>query len=470
MHFTGDATLFVLDNEGILFSESRQELYACNSPATFIWCCLEEGLALQEITVAYASAFRMPQREAEKLVTDTLNQWQGLGYITGLDIPAGSEIDLTTALGRLLTNPPLRKEFEKSPYETARQLSLRQADREAFVALSPQALEMQAKTLQDRKLAQRQGLSAKGYENVVLSCLDRHANLLQGAAAARIRQLSSPSRKRYYRLLTTIFCIRFATCAQEEMVHPVLAHLEIEEPAEIDVMLDLLQVAEGHLVLDDFVPVGHCAGLEQLAPIVKAAVKYMATNRYPYFLQIHAAVLYNGEKCILLPGGPGNGKTTLTAALACSGLQYFSDEIALLEEESMQVRPVPISLTVKPEAVDLLSPFYPELRHLPVHCREDQEIVRYLAPVSCAVSSSERTYSIGWVVFPRYSPDAETRLHPLSRASALQRIMWECLVLPEPLNKRKVQSLVQWMREVECFDLPMSSLADAVQLVKGLCL
>ena len=57
----------------------------------------------------------------------------------------------------------------------------------------------------------------------------------------------------------------------------------------------------------------------------------------------------------------------------------------------------------------------------------------------------------------------------MSRPEALRRLLGECLVLPELLDRAGVGSLVRWIRTVECFELPMSSLVDAVGLVKRHC-
>ena len=61
-----------------------------------------------------------------------------------------------------------------------------------------------------------------------------------------------------------------------------------------------------------------------------------------------------------------------------------------------------------------------------------------------------------------------TELRPVSRPEALRRLLHECLVLPERMDRAGVESLVHWIRSVECFELPMSSLTDAVDLVKRL--
>jgi len=59
-----------------------------------------------------------------------------------------------------------------------------------------------------------------------------------------------------------------------------------------------------------------------------------------------------------------------------------------------------------------------------------------------------------------------TELRPVSRPQALRRLLRECLVLPERLDRGDVESLVHWIRSLECLELPMSSLVDAVDLVK----
>jgi hypothetical protein len=462
-----DVSLFVLDDQGVFFSETRQELYTFNTPATFVWCCLEEGLEPSGIASAYASAFGVHPDEAGRHVAAVLHQWQGLGYLSGFEGSGAPEIELTTALGRLLTNRSLRVDFARSPTETARALRIRPADLEALLALDPGELELQAELVSERHAALRLGAAAPGSEAVFASVFAGHRSVLDVAAESRLRQLSTPPRTRSYRLLTTTFALRFVSAAQVERVHPALAHLEIAPPAQVDVVLDVVEGDGGHLLLDDLLPAGHCARLDQLAPLVKARMRQMAVDRHPHFLQLHAGVVSDGERCLVLPGAPGCGKTTLTAALSLAGFQYFSDEFALLEEGTLEVRPVPLALTIKPGAVDVLAQHYPHVRDLPTHLREDAQIVRYLTPPAAALEP-ERSRPVRWLVFPRYSPGAETALRPVGRAEALHRLMSECLALPNLLDRPGVEGLVKWIRGVDCFELPSSSLGDAVDLLKTL--
>lgn len=181
---------------------------------------------------------------------------------------------------------------------------------------------------------------------------------------------------------------------------------------------------------------------------------------------IHAGVVSNGHKCLLLPASPGSGKTTLTAALTAADFQYFSDELALLEEPDLEVRPVPISLSVKSGALEVLAPLFPQLHRSAHHAREDFETVTYVNPPAASLRYDlNRTHPVGWIVFPQYSVRAITELRPIGKAEALVRPMGEILNVAKPLDKRIVRSLVQWIRRVECYELPNSSLSQAVQLI-----
>ncbi len=459
-----DVCLFLLEEEGVFFAEDRQELYVFNTPATFVWCGLEEGYGPTEVVSAYAMAFGIGTDEAEGHVFGLLRQWEGLGYVAGVAGSSGPETHLTTALAWLLTNVGLRRDFVRSSVEVARRLRVRMADVEAFVGIDPVALEAQAEAVAQavRRRAPRtsaeHGLAAVGGDG---------RSVLELAAETRLRNVCVTSITRYYRLLTTHFCLRLDSRAQDARVHPALAHLETDAPSTIDVVLDILEADTGHLLLEDLLPVGYCAGLDQLAPMVKSRVRQTAINRSRYFMAIHAGVVSDGAQCIMFPGAPGRGKTTLTAALSREGFHYFSDEFALLEEGTLRVHPVPLSLTIKPGAVSVLTHYYPELARLPAHVRDDGQTVCYLNPAE-RLAESDRSSPVGFIIFPYYAPDVVTALRPVSKPEALRRLLRECLVLPERLDRAGVESLVQWIRRVECHELPMSSLADAVGLLKRL--
>ena len=121
----GDVQLYVLDDEGILFAESRQELHSTNTAATLLWCLLEDALPLDRLVDAYASSFGLARSDAEQHVYPILRRWFALGYVSAPDVPGPNETPLSTALAFLLTNAELRRRFRSSPHATAVALGVR---------------------------------------------------------------------------------------------------------------------------------------------------------------------------------------------------------------------------------------------------------------------------------------------------------------------------------------------------------
>jgi hypothetical protein len=172
---------------------------------------------------------------------------------------------------------------------------------------------------------------------------------------------------------------------------------------------------------------------------------------------------------MLLPGAPGAGKSTLTAAASAAGFTFLSDELALLEDDTLAVRPLPMSFTLKPGSLAPLAPLFPEIRELPAYEREDAEVVRYLPPrPETLPRDRESSVPVRWIVFPRYAPDQPAVLRPLGKGETLERLLQQCLVLPELLDRRKVEALARWIRGIDCFELPFSAHTAALPLLHRL--
>jgi hypothetical protein len=241
----------------------------------------------------------------------------------------------------------------------------------------------------------------------------------------------------------------------------------VDDVPETGPILEVLQSDEGQIILVNGESMGRCHGLTSLAPVVGGLVAEIAINAHHFFLQLHAGAVVKEGRCTLLSGAPGSGKSTLTAALCAHGCQCLSDEVAILEDSTFRVPTVPLGITVKSGAVELLSEMYPHLSALPVHTRNDGQLVRYLTPPRSSLPEDlAASHPVERVVFPRYEPGLPTELRPIARSQGLQMLLDECVVIPERLTLEKVRSLVSWMRTVSCFSLSMSDLGSAVRLLK----
>jgi hypothetical protein len=326
--------------------------------------------------------------------------------------------------------------------------------------LDPGELEAQAEDVAEWHAARRQELSR------AVKWRDTPSGTI-GAAEAR-SDVSGARQVRQYRLLGTTFDVRVDSDVLDAQAHEALAHLECSESVA-DELFDVRMSPDGGWdIFNGSALAQHCHGSEEVVPALKRLLREVSINLAESVIRVHAAVVAFGSGCVIMPASAGSGKTTLTAALIQSGGTYFSDEVALLERGSLAVRPVPLALTVKDGGVAPLRHFYPEIDALTVHLREDYQRVRYLPPPPASLPGDGGAQLIKWIVFPRYDVDTQTSLRPLARPLALQRLLSESVVEVERLNRATVESLVQDMRIVECFDLPFSSLEMAVELIRSL--
>ncbi|MEO8300173.1 MAG: hypothetical protein ABI608_00190 [Rhizomicrobium sp.] len=273
----------------------------------------------------------------------------------------------------------------------------------------------------------------------------------------------------YYRLLGTCVLIRYAEWSQTRMVDAVVGHLKSDEASTPGLTIDIAGEHWGDRQLRSDIyangePVARAEQLSILGPLVKSVLWSTAVNAHDFLLYLHAGVVGKRDKCILLPAAAGSGKSSLTAALTNRGFDYYSDEVALVERGTYQVPPVPLAICVKSTAWDLMSRYYSEILTLPIHRRNDGKVVRYVPPPPAVVRKTP-----GWVshiFFPRYTPGEPTSLEPLSRSTALARLMDQCLALRQRLDSDNVRDLIHWIGKIDCYSLTFSSLDEAVALVE----
>lgn len=454
-----DVSLHTLDGQGVFFTRSRQELYIFNTPATFIWLAVEDGLTAEAIVQEYAQAFGLAEADAVGQVQNMLVTWQRQGYLWTGAFPETEALDFNTALGRLLINPVLRSEFVRAPLRVAELMPISPEDRVSLLALNLEDLEAQAKNLSSKRLSRRHRAWSRFKASAQYADPGEHSGL--GRA-------DGP--EYHCRLLDTHFSVRTAPSLPAGEIGRLLGHLnrDLDHQAKV-VELEVLQANGQIVLLEEGLPPRQSSSLENTVPMIHAALRRTAVNRHDFMLQIHAGVVARHGVCTLLPAQAGSGKTTLTAALISNGYQYFSDEIALIEMPGFRVRPFPISLTVKPGSINALGRLYPELARLPSHVREDGITVRYLSPAleSLPASLDEAT-AVRRIIFPRYDADAETTLRPLAKADALQRLLDECLVIPLLLEQAGISELVRLFEHVACYELVISNLETAVRAIDDL--
>ena len=94
-----------------------------------------------------------------------------------------AQLDLTTALARLLSDASLRQAYRQDRRGTAERLAVRAADRSGFLSLDPGLLDRQAETLLNKRLHEVRRLLPETFTRMGLDLLCTGCPIIGGGCS-----------------------------------------------------------------------------------------------------------------------------------------------------------------------------------------------------------------------------------------------------------------------------------------------
>jgi HprK-related kinase A len=186
-----------------------------------------------------------------------------------------------------------------------------------------------------------------------------------------------------------------------------------------------------------------------------------------HFLMLHAAVLERHGQAVLLPGDPGAGKSTLTAALMLSGWRLLSDEIALVDRDDGRLVGLARPVSLKNASIDVIRGAFPHALVGPPALDTHKGTVAHLRPTPDSVARSLEKVSPRWVIFPRWRDGGRVQLTPHSRADAFLHTASHAFNY-STLGSLGFELNADLMDSCACFDFEYSRLEDAVRTFEEL--
>ena len=204
---------------------------------------------------------------------------------------------------------------------------------------------------------------------------------------------------------------------------------------------------------------------EEVLPWLLTMLFAELCKRQPHHLLLHAAALCRDGRLLLLPGESAFGKSTLAAALATHDWVLYSDELAPLNPETLNVAPFPLPVGIKSRSLSALKSYYPDLTAQAACRRADGQLVRYLATSQIPLADPDAYLApVAALIFPRYRPDAVTCLTRLTPLQALELLV-QTGSSERPLRSNDVEALLSLAGQRPCWSLDYCNLEEAVKEV-----
>lgn len=275
---------------------------------------------------------------------------------------------------------------------------------------------------------------------------------------------------RIYSVLGKIIEVQYGDRSIFNLVHDVFSHLETPVHNHERTTIGIERQEDGGICIwKNRKAFSRCKDISEVVPLVHACVLLSVYTLPGSFIALHAAVVSNGGKSILMPGISGSGKSTLSASLIQSDFCFGTDEVSLVSPESGEMYSVPLSIGLKEGSWDALEFRIPGFTDLPVHERSDGQRIRYLPPAAERLSEAASTGTpIHGIVFPTYSRNVPTTLHRMSPGHVLCEIARAGYDVEGTLNSKKVSRLLDWIGRSDAYQLTYSNLDDAESCLRGL--
>jgi hypothetical protein len=222
----------------------------------------------------------------------------------------------------------------------------------------------------------------------------------------------------------------------------------------------------GYSILKNNIFVHFSLAKEYVIPALKRSMMAEAVQASGCTFGVHAGVVHRGGQATILPAPSGSGKTTLVAGLIKAGFGYMSDEIALVDKY-LKVQPLPVSLSIKQSAWELISELYPKLASATTHRRlQDDQLVRYLQPFCYSISQNDRSISLKNIVFPRHVPGGMAAISQLETHVGIETMLKESF-LPLTLRKQTFARIIRRLQDCNYYVMQSPSLTKSMEMINS---
>ena len=279
-----------------------------------------------------------------------------------------------------------------------------------------------------------------------------------------LKQVGQPVVEKAYRLSDVPFRIRFYAAEIAAIFRLVLGHLEVPLSPHIETVFEVSAEDSCYVLTKDGDEIGRESSPNALRHLLVFEIAKVSYPRMDWLIFMHAGAIADGQRCIVFPGVPGCGKSTLVAALIHAGFRYVAEDLVPVSRE-FGVVPVPARLCIRNGGWLALLREFPEIQALPDSGRENGS--KYVTPPPCAEILPPHL-PVHCLVFPDYSPGRALEISSISSEYALARLVQTGSWFEKNMDDSAVEALLHWIQVTPAYQLCYAALGDAVTAVRSL--
>jgi HprK-related kinase A len=209
--------------------------------------------------------------------------------------------------------------------------------------------------------------------------------------------------------------------------------------------------------------------LSQTHPLFEWGLNWAIATLSGSDIVVHSAVVEKNGVALALPGDPGAGKSTLCAMLALSDWRLLSDELTIIDRQTLKVRPIPRPISLKDQSIRLIKARFPDVYLTEPISETRKGDIAYAKPDDRAVLDSDLQVPIGIIIFPQYQADAALEVTPISRAYALAQLLDNTFNVGL-LGKEGFADAANALTNAKCFEVTYSSFDELLPWLNAQCL
>lgn len=183
--------------------------------------------------------------------------------------------------------------------------------------------------------------------------------------------------------------------------------------------------------------------------------------RGQHLLMLHSGSLERNGGSLLLPAGPGSGKSTLTAALCNEGWRLLSDEFGLIDPETGRTQAMPRPVGLKNASIDVIRGRYPDAVFGPAMHGTPKGTVAHMRAPAQSVRRLHEDACPRMIVFPRWEAGSPLRLRALAPGVALRHLVTNAFNYPI-LGETGFDVVTRLVADCRCHSLVYSELDEAI--------